>query len=107
MLEKLVSSPCTYCLFLDPAFKVCVSILKAMPLWSNEEWRARIGSCWSALGRPGKSATSPGNRYDYLVLSGRTMLQAVCVLLTLILVQGIKSINGCVSGCQRQLSESK
>ena len=23
-----------------------------MPLWSNEEWRARIGSCWCALGRP-------------------------------------------------------
>ena len=23
-----------------------------MPLWSNEEWRARIGSSWCALGRP-------------------------------------------------------
>ena len=23
-----------------------------MPLWSVEEWRARIGSSWAALGRP-------------------------------------------------------
>ena len=28
------------------------SLLPVMPLWSNEEWRARIGSSWCALGKP-------------------------------------------------------
>ena len=84
--------------------------LVTMPLWSNEEWRARIGSCWCALGRPGKSAAMSGNHQSYnrliVLLSGRTMLQAVYVLLTLILVQGVKSINERVTGCRTRLSES-
>ena len=29
-----------------------------MPLWSVQEWRARIGSSWCALGRPIKSKSS-------------------------------------------------
>ena len=78
----------------------CVSV--AMPLWSNEEWRARIGSCWCALGRPFKTDKSSGD-YQSCALSGRAMLQAVYVLMAMILVQGVKSINGCVNECQRQL----
>ena len=29
----------------------CYCPSSAMPLWSIEDWRARIGSCWCALGR--------------------------------------------------------
>ena len=72
-----------------------------MPLWSNEEWRARIGSCWCALGRPFKTDKSSGS-YPSCALSGRA-IQAVYVLMALILVQGLKSINECVIGCRRQL----
>ena len=32
-----------------------------MPLWSNEEWRARIGSSWCALGRPALQSKSSGS----------------------------------------------
>ena len=68
-----------------------------MPLWNNEEWRARIGSCWCVLGGPGKSKSSENYQsYDpVLVLSGRTLLQAVHVLLVLVFIQGAKSVNGC------------
>ena len=36
-----------------------------MPFWSNEEWRARIGSSWCALGGvkpPGKFTATDGKR---------------------------------------------
>ena len=68
-----------------------------MPLWNNEEWRARIGSCWCVLGGPGKLKSSENYQsYDpVLVLSGRTLLQAVYVLLVLVFIQGAKSVNGC------------
>ena len=86
---------------------MCNGLIVAMPFWSNEEWRARIGSSWCALGRPFKSSGSH-HSYDFFVLSGRTMLQAVYVLMALMLVQGVISINGYVTGCQRQLkSESQ
>ena len=80
-----------------------------MPLWSNEEWRARIGSSWCALGRPFKADKSSGNNQSLSssVLSGRAMLQAVYVLMAMILVQGVKSINGCINKCRGQIkSES-
>ena len=72
-----------------------------MPFASVEDWRARIGSCWCALGRPFKSKSS-GNHQPYAHISGRAMLQAVNVL-TLILVLGVKNINQYVTECQRQL----
>ncbi len=33
-------------------FLVQILVSCGMPLWSVEEWRARIGSSWAALGRP-------------------------------------------------------
>ena len=79
-----------------------------MPLASVEEWRARIGSSWCALGRPFKTNKSSGNHQSLsYALSGRAMLQAVYLLMALILVQGVKFVNGCVTECPRQLkSES-
>ena len=75
-------------------------MLVVMPLWSNEEWRARIGSCRCVLGRPLTTDKSSGN-YQSNELCGKNILQAVYILMSLIPVQGIKSINGCVTDCQR------
>ena len=32
--------------------QVAIHLLSTMPLWSVQEWRARIGTSWCALGRP-------------------------------------------------------
>ena len=37
-----------------------------MPLWSVQEWRARIGTSWCALGRPIRSKSSYRSRGNYL-----------------------------------------
>ena len=34
-----------------------------MPLWSVEEWKARIGSSWAALGRPVGCSSHKGRRH--------------------------------------------
>ena len=92
---------------------VCV----AMPLASVEEWRARIGSSWCALGRPFKMRKSSGNYRSFGAVSGSAMLQAIASVYVLVamvlaltrdttvaaLVRGVESINGCVSECQRQI----
>ena len=44
---------------------VCYS-LSTMPLWSVQEWRARIGTSWCALGRPIRSKSSYRSRGNYL-----------------------------------------
>ena len=85
----------------------------AMPLASVEEWRARIGSCWCALGRPLKASKSSGDYRSFAVLSGSAMLQAVYALMVMVLaltrdtavvfIRGAESINGCVNECQRQI----
>ena len=85
-----------------------------MPLASVEEWRARIGSSWCALGRPFKTSKSSGNYRSFAALSGSAMLQAVYALVAMVLalirdttvavfVRGVEHINGCVSECQRQI----
>ena len=78
-----------------------------MPLASVQEWRARIGSSWCALGRVFKTGKSPGDLYHFHAMSGRAMLQAMYVLNALIFayftVQGIKIVNGCATECSRQL----
>ena len=93
--QKRLSSLSTCC------FSCKFYVTRPMPLWSNEVWRASIGSCWCALGRPftGKITKSSGNHQ----LCGRSMLQAIYVLMSLILVQGVKSVNGNVADCRRQL----
>ena len=80
----------------------------AMPFASVEDWRARIGLCWCALGRPFKTSTLLSEDYQpCAALSGSAVLQAVCALMAVVLVQGIESINGCVIKCQRRIkSES-
>ena len=76
-----------------------------MPLASVEEWRARIGSCWCALGKPFKTSKSSGNHYHSYAeaLSGTAMLGAVYALIAMVLVLGVEGINGCVNECQRQI----
>ena len=87
---------------------------EAMPLASVEEWRARIGSCWCALGRPFKMSKSPGNYRSFAALSGSAVLRAVYALMAIVLalytrdaavvlIRGVESINGCVNECQRQI----
>ena len=87
---------------------------QAMPLANVEEWRARIGSSWCALGRPFKTSKSPGNYRSLAALSGSAMLQAVYALIAMVLVhtrdaavvfvRGAKSvINGRVNECRRQI----
>jgi hypothetical protein len=85
-----------------------------MPLASVDEWRARIGSCWCALGRPFKTSKSSGNYRSFAALSGSAVEQAVYALMAMVLaltrdtavvvfVQGVESIHGCVNECQRQI----
>ena len=84
-----------------------------MPLASVEEWRARIGSSWCALGRPFKISNSSGNYRSFAALSGSAMLQAVYELMAMVLaltrdatvvfVREVEHINGCISECQRQI----
>ena len=40
-----------------------------MPLWSVQEWRARIGSSWCALNRPIRSKSPYRSRGGYLLRS--------------------------------------
>ena len=37
-----------------------------MPLWSNEEWKARIGSSWCAMGQPIKCGRRTRSMNDAL-----------------------------------------
>ena len=85
---------------------------QAMPLASVEEWRARVGSCWCALGRPFKtSIKSSGDYRSFAAVSGSAMLQAVYALMAMVLaltrdttvvfIRGAESVNGCVNECQR------
>ena len=73
-----------------------------MPLASVEEWRARIGSCWCALGRPFKTNRSSENHRPCAV-SGGAMLRAMYALMVMVLVLGAKNISCCISECRRQL----
>ena len=86
---------------------------EAMPLASVEEWRARTGSSWCALGRPFKTSKSSGDYQSFAALSGNAMLQAVYALMVMVLaltwdstvvfIRGIEHINGCINECQRQI----
>lgn len=57
-----------------------------MPLWSNEEWRARIGSSWCALGRPMKSG-SPGSRGKSLRLGAVLVVVSEVIMIMIALLQ--------------------
>ena len=56
-----------------------------MPLASNEEWRARIGSSWCALGRPFKrrSRKCPPSNSGDVQLSSHHLLFLVTVIILL------------------------
>ena len=83
-----------------------------MPLWSNEEWRAHIGSSWCVLGRHIKCKSSVslrGGGSGSLQLSGGTLLQTVSMVMMLILmavIKGIEIIKSQIIGCQRILQGS-
>lgn len=84
-----------------------------MPLWSNDEWKARIGSSWCALGRPVKlhhlSSVSYGGggrsrtvslRLD---LSGGSVFQTVYSVILMAVVTGIDIYNSWIIGCRKVL----
>ena len=82
----------------------------AMPLASVEEWRARIGSSWCALGRLFKtSIKSPGDyRRSFSAVSGSATLQAVYALMVMVLALTRDTAVVFVRGverneCQRQI----
>ena len=56
-----------------------------MPYWSITEWRARIGSSWSALGRPFKTR-SP---FRGKVQKALTLSQGTTTMLLLIISIGV------------------
>ena len=76
-----------------------------MPLASVEEWRARIGSCWRALGRLFKASKSSGKYQSYAAaLSGSAMLQAVYAMMAISMIfvrHGIERSNGYIMECPR------
>ena len=77
-----------------------------MPLWSNEEWKARIGSSWCAIGRSIKCKSSVSHGSGTLQLSGGTMLQVVSMVMMMILmaiITGIDTIKNQLTGCRRAL----
>ena len=88
-----------------------------MPLASVEEWRARVGSSWCALGRPFKTSKSSGNYRSFAAVSGSVMLQVVYALMAMVLaltqdttvvfVRGIEHINECINECRRQIYKSE
>ena len=55
-----------------------------MPLWSVEEWRARIGSCWCALGRPFNTRFTRNRGKSRRVLTLHQLLTMVIMLMLLI-----------------------
>ena len=68
----------------------CIGV-SVMPLWSNEEWRARIGSSWCALGLSIKCRSS--NCYgrgrswtQQLSQAGGIMLQVVSMVMALMMM---------------------
>ena len=74
-----------------------------MPLGSVEEWRARIGSSWCALGRPVKSVCGGGVTRP---MSGEVMLQVLYVLMMLTLVvviQRVRKMNKSLSDYHKEL----
>ena len=55
-----------------------------MPLWSVEEWRARIGSCWCALGRPINTRFTRNRGKSRRVLTLHQILTMVIMVMLLI-----------------------
>jgi hypothetical protein len=95
------------CVFLNSFYRPHQSSCAIMPLWSNEEWRARIGSSWCAIGRPFKchSSTShhQGNVFGHLLLSisAERMLQCGFLLTMIAIVTGCDHLTGLIKRCKR------
>lgn len=79
-----------------------------MPLWSNEEWRACIGSSWCALGRlvknksPITASSHRSVRYKaqgLVTMWFRTTLQAILVISTLLWKRNI-TVTTRSTGCR-------
>ena len=64
-----------------------------MPLCSNEEWRARIGSSWCALGRPFKRNSSVAHQgivlgYLQLRVSAGAILRYGLLMMVMAIIAG-------------------
>ena len=104
MLSQTLRELLLYIKLKDSTFSLVSISVSTMPLGSVQEWRARIGSSWCALGRAIKSAVSGGGPTRQLC--GEAMLQVLYVLMMLTLVvviQRIRKINKCVSGYHMEL----
>ena len=55
-----------------------------MPLWSVQEWRARIGSCWSALGRPFNTRFTRNRGKSRMELTLHQLLTMVIMMMLLV-----------------------
>ena len=75
-----------------------------MPYWSISEWRARIGSSWSALGRPHRVKSSI--RYGARILKKELTLNRVAtmiIFLMMLIGVNIGVRNSVEEGHHRQL----
>ena len=67
------------------ALNLCI-VSSEMPIASNEEWRARIGSSWCALGRPFKRRNRkcpPSDSGDVVQLSSHQFLYLMTMIILL------------------------
>ena len=63
-------------------FNQSVGLCDKMPLWSTEEWKARIGFSWCAVGRPFKSSDN-----KYFIHGGKgSKIQLVMSMWTIFLL---------------------
>ena len=76
-----------------------------MPLWSNEEWRARIGSSWCAIGRPivHRGGESAAGTQQLQSLGTELQVTSMATMMTLIAIimeieKAKKFIMGVVQG---------
>lgn len=75
-----------------------------MPLWSNEEWRARIGSSWCAIGRPIKdnlSITCQGEECGFVPLSPGTLLWYRFLMTVTAIIMGFDFLLSWVTRCRK------
>ena len=88
--------------FCRPRQSSCIT----MPLWSNEEWRARIGSSWCAIGRPFKCKSSTnhqGNLLGHLLLriiSAERILQCGFLMAMLAIITGYDLLTRLIKRCK-------
>ena len=87
-----------------------------MPLWSNEEWRVRIGSSWCATGRSLKCNSSISHQrevlgYLQLSVSAGTMLRCGFLMTVIGIITGYNLLTNLLASwivrCRRAIKGMK